>query len=302
MLQCTRRATLARMNRGVLYALGAYLLWGLFPIYFKLVAAVPALEILAHRVAWSLLLVLGLLGLRRDWSWVGALARQPQQLRWFIASAALVSVNWGLYIWAVNSQRVVDASLGYFINPLVNVAIGALLLHERLRPAQWVAVAIAGAGVAWLTATAGAPPWIGLVLAFSFAGYGLLRKQAPLGAMEGFALEVTLLFPLALAYLLWLAAHGAEHFTQAPWSLQALLALSGPITAVPLLLFAAGARRLPFSTLGLLQYVAPTLQLLLGVWLFKEPFAGAKVVGYALVWLALAVFTADSLWSAWQRR
>ncbi len=290
------------MNRGVLYALGAYLLWGLFPVYFKLVAAVPALEILAHRIAWSLLLVLGLLGLRRDWGWVGALARQPQQLRWFIASAALVSVNWGLYIWAVNSQRVVDASLGYFINPLVNVAIGALLLHERLRPAQWVAVAIAGAGVAWLTATAGAPPWIGLLLAFSFAGYGLLRKQAPLGAMEGFALEVTLLFPLALAYLLWLAVQGAEHFTQAPWSLQALLALSGPVTAVPLLLFAAGARRIPFSTLGLLQYVAPTLQLLLGVWLFKEPFAGAKVAGYALVWLALAVFTADSLLSAWRGR
>ncbi|MFN7571711.1 MAG: EamA family transporter RarD [Betaproteobacteria bacterium] len=290
------------MNRGVLYALGAYLLWGLFPIYFKLVAAVPALEILAHRIAWSLLLVLGLLGLRRDWRWVGALARQPQQLRWFIASAALVSVNWGLYIWAVNAQRVVDASLGYFINPLVNVAIGALLLHERLRPAQWVAVAIAGAGVAWLTATAGAPPWIGLVLAFSFAGYGLLRKQAPLGAMEGFALEVTLLFPLAAAYLLWLAAQGAEHFTQAPWSLQALLALSGPVTAVPLLLFAAGARRIPFSTLGLLQYVAPTLQLLLGVWLFKEPFAGAKVAGYALVWSALAVFTGDSLWHAWRLR
>ena len=246
--------------------------------------------------------MLGLLGLRRDWRWVGALERQPQQLRWFIASAALVSVNWGLYIWAVNAQRVVDASLGYFINPLVNVAIGALLLHERLRPAQWVAVAIAGAGVAWLTATAGAPPWIGLVLAFSFAGYGLLRKQAPLGAMEGFALEVTLLFPLAAAYLLWLAAQGAEHFTQAPWSLQALLALSGPVTAVPLLLFAAGARRIPFSTLGLLQYVAPTLQLLLGVWLFKEPFAGAKVAGYALVWSALAVFTGDSLWHAWRLR
>lgn len=302
MLRRTRRATLAGMNRGVLYALGAYLLWGLFPVYFKLVAAVPALEILAHRIAWSLLLVLGLLGLRRDWGWIGTLVRQPQQLRWFVASATLVSVNWGLYIWAVNAQRVVDASLGYFINPLVNVAIGALFLHERLRPAQWAAVAIAAAGVAWLTVTAGAPPWIGLVLAFSFAGYGLLRKQAPLGAMEGFALEVTLLFPLALAYLLWLAAHGAEHFTQADGSLQALLALSGPVTAVPLLLFAAGARRIPFSTLGLLQYVAPTLQLLLGVWLFKEPFAGTKVAGYALVWLALAVFTADSLWSAWRRR
>jgi chloramphenicol-sensitive protein RarD len=219
-----------------------------------------------------------------------------------VLSSVLISTNWGIYIWAVTHDRVVDASLGYFINPLGNVAIGALFLHERLRPAQWTAVAIAAAGVAWLTVTAGAPPWIGLVLAFSFAGYGLLRKQAPLGAMEGFALEVTLLFPLALAYLLWLAARGAEHFTQADGSLQALLALSGPVTAVPLLLFAAGARRIPFSTLGLLQYVAPTLQLLLGVWLFKEPFAGAKVAGYALVWLALAVFTADSLWSAWRRR
>jgi chloramphenicol-sensitive protein RarD len=302
MLRRGPRATLAGMNRGVLYALGAYLLWGLFPVYFKAVAAVPPLEILAHRVVWSLAVVAVLLAVLRRWRWIVELRRAPRTLRWFAASATLVSINWLVYIWAVNGGHVVDASLGYFINPLVNVLIGALLLHERLRPAQWIAVALAGAGVLWLTLLAGQPPWIGLVLAASFAGYGLLRKQAPLGALEGFSVEVMLLFPLAGAYLLWLARQDAGHFEGGALSLQVLLVLSGPITAVPLLLFAAGARRIPFSTLGLLQYVAPTLQLLLGVWLYREPFAGAKVAGYALVWIALAVFTFDGLRQSWRQR
>lgn len=290
------------MNRGMLYALAAYVLWGVFPVYFKAVAAVPALEILANRIVWSLVLVAVLLTALRQWRWLPAVARTPRALRWFVASATLVSVNWGLYIWAVNAGQVVDASLGYFINPLVNVTIGALLLRERLRNAQWAAASLAAGGVAWLTAQAGQLPWIGLVLAFSFAGYGLLRKKAPLGAIKGFSVEVMLLVPLAGAYLLWLAAQGANHFVQGPLSLQALLALSGPITAVPLLLFAASARRIPFSTLGLLQYVAPTLQLMLGVWLYHEPFGGTKLVGYGMVWVALALFTADSLWSAWRGR
>lgn len=296
------------MNRGVLYALGAYLLWGVFPIYFKAVQAVAPTEVLAHRVLWSLMFVAALLGAMRNWHWIRALA-QPRVLKTFVASALLVSMNWLIYIWAVQAGRVVDASLGYFINPLVNVVIGAAFLHERLRPGQWVAVALAALGVAWLTWQAGQPPWIGLSLAFSFATYGLLRKTAPLGALEGLAVETALLTPLALAWLGWLAVHGGSAFVNglagqagaSPGS-SVLLLLAGPITAVPLLLFAAGARRIQFATLGLLQYVGPTLQLLLGVWLYGEPFERSKAFGYALIWVALAVFTVDALWRSWKHR
>lgn len=294
------------MNRGVLYALGAYLLWGVFPVYFKAVQGVPATEVLAHRVLWSLVFVALLLAVLRNWHWVLKL-REARVLRTFAASALLVSVNWLIYIWAVQAGRVVDASLGYFINPLVNVLIAALFLHERLRPAQWSAVALAAAGVGWLTWQAGAPPWIGLALAASFATYGLLRKTAPLGALEGLAIETALLTPLALAWLLWLAGTGSSVFVAgftdmaSAWQ-SVLLLLAGPITAVPLLLFAAGARRIPFATLGLLQYVGPTLQLLLGVFLYKEPFEPAKFAGYAAIWIALAVFSLESLWTAWRER
>ena len=297
------------MNRGVLYALGAYALWGVFPIYFKAVQQVAPTEVLAHRVLWSLAFVATLLAAMRNLHWVRQLA-QARVLKTFVASALLVSVNWLIYIWAVQAGHVVDASLGYFINPLVNVLIGALFLHERLRPVQWGAVALAAIGVAWLTWQAGHPPWIGLSLAVTFATYGLLRKTAPLGALEGLAVETAVLAPLALGWLLWLAAHDASAFAAgigaargsgSPW-LALLLLAAGPITAVPLLLFAAGARRIQFATLGLLQYVGPTLQLLIGVYLYHEPFEGAKVAGYALIWLALAVFTLDALWRSWRQR
>jgi chloramphenicol-sensitive protein RarD len=289
------------MKRGIWYAVSAYLLWGLFPVYIKWLQAVPAVEILAHRMVWSLAFVALLLTLQRHWNWVrGALASPGVVIR-FAASAAVVSINWGIYIWAINSNRVVDASLGYFINPLVNVLIGWLLLRERLRPGQWFAVAIAASAVAWLTWQAGTLPWIGLVLALSFGSYGLLRKTAPLGALEGLALETALLFPLASGYLAWLAAQQQNTFLAAPASLQWLLLAAGPVTAVPLLLFAAGARRIPFSLLGLLQYIGPTLQLLLGVWLYHEPFEPAKAAGYALIWAALALYSAESLWRGWWR-
>jgi chloramphenicol-sensitive protein RarD len=296
------------MSRGVLYALSAYLMWGVFPVYFKAVQGVPPFEVLAHRVLWSLVFVALLLAAMRNGRWLLKL-REAGVRRTFIASALLVSVNWVIYIWAVQAERVVDASLGYFINPLVNVLIGALFLHERLRPTQWAAVLLAAAGVAWLTWQAGAPPWIGLALALTFASYGLLRKTAPLGALEGLAIETALLTPLALAWLLWLGWTGASVFVAgidgtggaSPWQ-SLLLVLAGPITAIPLLLFAAGARRIPFTTLGLLQYVGPTLQLLLGVYLYREPFEAAKLAGYAAIWLALAVFSADSVWLAWRQR
>jgi chloramphenicol-sensitive protein RarD len=289
------------VNRGIVYALVAYTLWGFFPVYLKALAAVPAPEILAHRMLWSLVFVGALLAIRRRWDWVRTVVREPRVLRWFVASATVVTVNWGVYIWAVNADRVVDSSLGYFINPLVNVLIGAAFLHERLRPAQWVAVACAASGVLWLTVQAGEPPWVGLVLGVSFGIYGLLRRTAALGALEGLALETLLLVPLALGYLVWLTLHDRNVFLAASPTLQLLLLAAGPATALPLLFFAAGARRIPFSTLGLLQYVGPTLQLILGVWLYHEPFPPAKIAGYAAIWVALLIYSAEGLWRSWAR-
>lgn len=281
-----------QITRGALYAGFAYLLWGLFPVYFKAVAHVPALEVLAHRMLWSLVFVVVLLALMRRWSWLSQVA-DPRVLLRFFASAIAVSANWGIYIWAVASGHIVDASLGYFINPLMNVVIGTMFFAERMRPGQWTAVALAALGVVWLTWQAGQLPWIGLSLAVLFAAYGWLRKTASLGAIEGLALETALLSPLAMAYLVWLAASGASVFVSGSIGTQALLLLAGPVTALPLLFFAAGARRIPFSMLGMIQYIAPTLQLLIGVWLYREPFSTAKAAGYALIWIALAVFTVE---------
>jgi chloramphenicol-sensitive protein RarD len=289
------------MKRGVWYAAAAYTLWGVFPIYIKSLQAVPAVEILAHRVVWSLVFVTALLTIQHHWNWLRSLVAKPAIMGRFVATATVVSMNWGVYIWAINSDRVVDASLGYFINPLVNVLLGALLLGERLRSVQWAAVAIAALGVAWLTVQAGTLPWIGLVLAVSFGTYGLLRKTASLGALEGLTLETALLFPLAFSYLIWLAIHHQNTFVQASDSMRWMLVAAGPVTAVPLLLFAAGARRIPFTLLGLLQYIGPSIQLLLGVWLYHEPFAPAKAAGYAMIWAALVLYTAETLWQNWRR-
>jgi chloramphenicol-sensitive protein RarD len=283
----------------MLYAAAAYIIWGLFPIYFKALQDVAPSEILWHRVAWAFVFLLIVLAARRQWSWMAQVARRPRVLAGFTVSAVLLSVNWYIYIWSVNSGHVVDASLGYFINPLVNVLLGFLLLHERLSPAQWAAVALAAAGVAWLTWQAGHLPWIGLALAFTFGSYGLLRKTAALGALEGLSLETFLLFPIAFAYLMLLAHKGQNAFVHASAGHKALAAAAGPITAVPLLLFAAGARRIRMSTLGLLQYLAPSLQLLLGVWLYGEPFGGKRLAGYAVIWSALALYSLEGAWRAW---
>lgn len=278
------------------FAATAYTLWGMFPLYFKLLQGVPSPQILMHRIVWSLAFVLAALTWRRQWQWLPKLLRQPRVLRGFGVSALLLSSNWLLYIWAVNSGRVVDASLGYFITPLVNVLLGYLLLKEKLRPLQWAAIALAAAGVVWLTWQGGQLPWIGLLLAATFGTYGLLRKTAALGPLEGLTLETLLLVPLALGYLALLSTQGQNVFHSASTATRWLLAASGPVTAIPLLLFAAGARRIPLSTLGFLQYIAPTLQLLVGVWLYREPFDGARLTGFVTIWAALAVYSAEGLW------
>jgi chloramphenicol-sensitive protein RarD len=294
-----RSVSCGTMPAGIVFALSCYLIWGVAPLYFRLLSGVPAAEILAHRVIWSLLFMGAVLvGLRRT-GWLRGLAHQPRVVVRFGLSALAVSANWGVYIWAVNAGHVVDASLGYFINPLLNVAIGALLLHERLRRVQWIAVAIAAGGVLWLTWLAGTPPWIGLTLAISFSAYGLLRKTATLGAIEGLALETALLVPVAVAYLVVLQFHGGGSFGTRP-PVTALLLATGPVTAVPLLLFAAAARRLPFSTLGLVQYLAPTMQLLIGVLLFGEPFTPGRAAGFAAIWLALLLLALEGLGNAWR--
>ena len=289
------------MNSGVVYALAAYVIWGLFPLYFKALEQVPSLQILAHRMAWSLLFVALLLAVLKRWSWMRLLREQPALLARFTLSAVLLSSNWGIYIWAVNSNHVVDASLGYYINPLVNVALGSVLLHERLRGLQWVALAIAAVGVTIMAIEVGHVPWISLSLALTFGSYALLRKTAPLGALEGLAVETAVLFPLAVAYLFWLSTQGMNAFASADLSTRWLLVAAGPITTIPLLLFAAGARRMSMTLLGVLQYITPTLQLALGVWLYHEPFAAAKMIVFGLVWVGLAVFLLDGLRAAWGR-
>ena len=283
------------MRTGVLSAALAFLCWGLFPLYFHAVREVPSMQILAHRMLWSLAFLLVVLALRRQWAWLNQV-RQPRVFGSFVASAFLLSANWLLYIWAVNNGHVIEASLGYFINPLVNIMFGYLLLKERMRPAQWGAIAIAALGVGWLTWQSGSVPWIALVLAATFGAYGLLRKTAALGALEGLSFETMVLFPFAAAYVGWLSVTGDNAFVNAPLdATRILLVLAGPITAIPLLLFATGARKIPLSILGLLQYLSPTIQFLLGVWLFHEAFSSDRLVGFLMIWAALALFAGEGL-------
>ncbi|NTU79034.1 MAG: EamA family transporter RarD [Chloroflexales bacterium] len=283
------------MNKGVLYAAGAYTAWGLLPIFWKALHHVPALEILANRVVWALVVTLAVGATRGSWSWLGQALHSRRTLLIFASTALLLAVNWGLYIWAVNAGHVVETSLGYFINPLINVFLGVVFLRERLRPGQMAAITVALAGVLYLTISYGSPPWIALVLAGTFGGYGLLRKTAPLNSLEGFTLETIAMAPLALAFLIYTELTVGGALFHAGWGTTLLLASSGAITAVPLLLFAAGARRVTMTTLGLLQYIAPTLQFLLGVTIYGESLTPQRLVGFAIVWVALAIYTLDGV-------
>ncbi|HPF70079.1 MAG TPA: EamA family transporter RarD [Candidatus Krumholzibacteria bacterium] len=279
---------------GVVYGASAYLWWGFIAVYFKVVGSVAPVEILAHRVVWSLLFLGILLGARRRLGACLALLRDARTTATMALTAILIAANWGLFIWAVGAGRLVEASLGYFINPLVNVMLGVVFLGERLRRAQAAAVALAAAAVAWLTVSQGRLPWIALVLAFSFGTYGLLRKRARPSGVEGLALETLLMAPLAVAFLVWRDRQGLLAFGHAGWGMSLLLALAGPVTALPLVWFAEGARRLRYATMGFLQYVTPTLQFLLAVVAFGEPFARGRALGFVLIWTALALYTVDT--------
>ncbi|GHH08468.1 EamA family transporter RarD [Streptomyces rubradiris] len=280
---------------GLLNGFAAYGMWGLVPLFWPLLKPAGAMEILAHRMVWSLAVVAVALLCVRRWAWAGQLLRQPRRLGLVAVAAAVITVNWGVYIWAVNAGHVVEASLGYFINPLVTIAMGVLILKERLRPAQWVAVAVGLAAVVVLTVGYGRPPWISLCLALSFATYGLVKKKVDLGGVESLAAETAIQFLPALGYLIWLAAQGDATFAAEGAGHAALLASTGLVTAVPLVCFGAAAIRVPLSTLGLLQYLAPVFQFLLGILYFHEAMPAERWAGFALVWLALVLLTADAL-------
>lgn len=282
------------MLRGALAAGTAFTLWGLFPAYFRLMKQVPPLEILSHRVLWSVAFLMTIVAARRQWGWVSSIRATPRIAVAFVGSAVMLSANWVVYIWAVTHEHVVDASLGYFITPLFNVLFG-ILLGERLRMAQWLAIALAASGVLWLTMSTGQLPWIGLVIGITFSLYGLIRKVASLGALEGLTLETVVLLPAAVIFLL-LPEGGSSHAFGTATTTTLLLMSAGPVTAVPLLMFAYGARRIPLSVVGLLQYIVPIMQLLLGVWLFDEAFGINRQVAFALIVSALLLYSMEIWW------
>jgi len=280
---------------GIQLGLTAYLLWGVLPLYFKLLEHVPATEIVAHRIIWSVIL-LGLLAtLWRRWSAIRAALTNPRVMMTLFATSCLIAVNWLVYIYAITSGHLLEGSLGYYLNPLVNVLFGVVLLKERLTRAQTFACLLAGAGVAVMAVGAGSGIWMSLTLALSFASYGFLRKIAPVDALEGLWVETLILAPAALFWVFHVQAQGTAAFGHQGWLTDALLILGGGVTALPLLLFTAAAKRLPYSTLGFLQYIAPSLQFLLAVLVFGEPFGTAKAVCFGAIWTALLIFSVEGL-------
>jgi chloramphenicol-sensitive protein RarD len=281
------------MNRGLLYAFVAYGMWGLLPIYWKLLHSVSPAAVLSHRMVWSLVVVAAILTARREWAWIRRIDRRA--VLTFVAVALLLIVNWYTYLWAISAGFIVESSLGYFINPLVNVLLGGIFLGERLRPVQKVAIAIACGGVLYLTLSVGALPWIALTLAFSFGFYGLLKKTAGLNALEGMGLEMSILSVPALAYLLFSDDPASPSLLTGTPYVSLMLIGTGLVTAIPLLAFASAARRLTLTTLGLMQYMAPTLQFLIGVYIYGEAFTPARAVGFVLIWIALALYSGETL-------
>jgi chloramphenicol-sensitive protein RarD len=287
------------LNKGIVYSLGAYLIWGFFPILFKSMSSVPALQILAHRFVWCFVVVALLLLWRRELAALKSAVNRRALIIYAVAGV-LLTVNWGTYVWAVNAGHVVESSFGYFINPLVNVLLGTLFLREKLRPLQWLPVGLAAAAVLYLTVSFGQLPWIALVLAFSFGLYGLVKKLAPLGPLQGLALETTAILVPAAAYLLIMEGAGVGAFGHGDPLTSLLLIFAGVATCIPLLLFSAGAQTTPLSIMGLLQYISPTMQFLIGVLIYREPFTRERLIGFILIWIALIIFTFEGF-SSWRR-
>ncbi|MFY0409671.1 EamA family transporter RarD [Solicola sp. PLA-1-18] len=282
-------------RRGFLFGVGAYLCWGLFPLYWPLLEPAGAVEALSHRVVWSLVFVVVLVTAVHRWSLLRAVLRQPRKLLLVLVASVVIAFNWGGFIWGVNNGYVIEVSLGYFINPLVTILIGVVVLQERLRPVQWAALALAFLAVVGLTVDYGRPPWLALLVAFSFGTYGLMKKKLDLGATEGLALETMLLAPVALGYLVWLHLTGDGTFGSEGLPHALLLVGTGLVTAVPLLMFGAAATRVSLTTIGLLQYIAPTLQFVLGLVVFGEDMTPTRWLGFALVWTALAIITTEAV-------
>jgi chloramphenicol-sensitive protein RarD len=289
------RAPTQRSRSGALYALLAFLAWGFNPVYFKAVKEVPVVEVVAHRVVWAILLLTIVVSIGRRWPSILRALFDRRALLTLAASTALLSSNWALYVWAVAHERILETSIGYFINPLLSVLLGMVFLGERLNRVQMVAVGLGVLGVANLTWHYGQLPWIALYLAGSFGFYGLVRKTAPVDALGGLFIETLILLPAAVVYLLWLAAAGGGSFSRDNFGFDLVLMLSGPVTAFPLLWFSAAARRLKLSTVGFFQYIAPSTQFLLAVFVYGEPFTHAHAVTFPLIWTALALLTADAV-------
>lgn len=288
------------MNKGIWYGVAAYAIWGLFPIYWKFLAGITEMQIMTHRIVWSFVFVSILIVLRRSWTGI----REALTLRGvliYLLAGALLALNWLVYIYSINAGLIVESSLGYFINPLVNVLLGVVFLRERLRAAQWLPVGLAAVGVIYLTFSYGQPPWIALVLAFTFGFYGLLKKLAPLGSLQGLFVETAMIVLPALGYLVAMEASGAGSFGHVSPLQNGLLALTGVVTAIPLLLFSEGARRIPLAMMGILQYMAPTMQFLFGVLVYHEPFTPQRMVGFSIIWLALIFFTVEGLFERRRR-
>ncbi len=289
------------MDEGILYALGAYIIWGLFPVYWKWLEQVPATQLIGHRIVWSFLLLLAVVLITRQGGQFRSILSKGRIVRIYAAAALLLGVNWLTYVWAVTSGYIIESSLGYFINPLLSVLLGMIFLHERLRPWQWLAVGLATVGVIYLTFTYGRLPWIALTLALTFGVYGLVTKMAPLGSLFGLILETGLLFLPALLYLVVMGASGSGAFLHVGATADLLLVGAGAVTAVPLLMFASAAQRIPLTLVGIMQYIAPTLQFLLGLLVYKEAFSSTQFVGYGTVWMALIIFWGEG-WIASRRR
>lgn len=283
------------MKKGIFYAIGAYLMWGLFPLYWKQLETIPALQLIGHRIAWSFILLIIVIFVTRQWKDLRA-TFNSKTVRIYLIAALLISVNWFTYVWAVNNGFVVETSLGYYINPLFSVLLGVIVFRERLRPIQWIPIALAAVGVLYLTITYGSLPWIALTLAFTFGLYGLVKKTAPLSSLYGLTLETGLLFVVAIGYLVYCEFTGQGAFLHSDAKSNLMMVGAGLVTTVPLLLFASAAQRIPLTTIGVLQYINPTMQFLLGVLVYKEPFTHNRLIGFSMVWAGLILFWAEGLY------